>query len=101
MYFLLSILVTCPANGSFLDFNILSKLGDLCQSQSIVCFILLRSNIFLSTLFSNTCNLCSSFKVRECFIPIQNNWQNCFVDRIITVFKLKNNNKHFQTLFFF
>jgi hypothetical protein len=65
-------LETFPAHHSFLDFTILTVLAGLYTSQSsLLCKILNYTissfsgqNIFLSTLSSNTNNLCSSLKAR-------------------------------------
>jgi hypothetical protein len=62
---------TCPPHHNFLDFTVLTLIGDLCKSQSfLLCNILnipsipslSDPDIVLSTLFSDTCNLFSSPK---------------------------------------
>ena len=64
----------CPAYLSCLDLRFLIMLGEeynayssaLCNFlHSPVISFLLAPNIFLSTLFSNTLNLCSSLNVRD------------------------------------
>lgn len=68
-----SIPATCPANGTSLDFTVLKLPGELnkswrpslCNSHirnfSVYCSFF-DSEIFLSTVFSNSCNFCSSLK---------------------------------------
>ena len=65
---------TCLPHLSRLDLRFLIMLGEethACSSAVCNCLhtleisSLLASNIFLSTLFSNTLNLCSSLKVRD------------------------------------
>ena len=69
-----SIRATCPAHFSHLDLRFLIMLDKeynacssaLCILSLFSCnFISLSSNIFLSTLFSDSLNLCSSLNVRE------------------------------------
>jgi hypothetical protein len=66
------ILAICSAYLSLLNFTVISVLGDLHKLlSSLLCSIvncsfissLLGQDVFLSTLFSDNCNLCSYLKV--------------------------------------
>jgi hypothetical protein len=65
--FVFIILSTCPFQSNVLDFVVLTVLGDLCVIPSVVHFVLLRSKIFVSTLFENTRDLCTSLEARNEF----------------------------------
>ena len=69
-----AICATCPAHLSHLNLRFLIMLGrEYCACSSALCnslrspviSSLLAPNIFLSTLFSNTLNMCSSLNVRD------------------------------------
>ena len=89
-----SIRATCPAHLSRLDLRILFMLGEkynACSSalcnflHSSVISSFLDPNIFLSTLFSNTLNLCTSLKVREQVSqPYNTTGNNRFIGYVLT-----------------
>ena len=113
-----SIRATCPAHLSRLDLRFLIMLGEeynACSSvlcnflHSPIILSLVAPNIFLSTLFSNTINLCSSLNVRDQVTQSYNAIGNIIVLYVLTSVSWKtgrtikfsqvNNNTHFPCLF--
>ena len=82
-----SICATYPAHLSRLDLRFVIVLGKqynacssaLCNFLYSPVLSLLAQNIFLSTLFSNTLNLCTSLKVRDQVSQTYDWLYNCFI----------------------
>ena len=98
-----SIRATCPAHLSRLDLRSLIMLGEECNAcNSALCNFLhspvipslLARNIFVSTLFSNTLNLCSSLKVRDQVSQPYNTTGNIIVLYVLTFNFLESRRDH-------
>jgi len=83
---------TCPYHHSLTEFTISTKLGGFTTKLLNCSFISTLSclHVFLSTLISDTCNLCSSLKIRAHVSQIR---YQCYVKTKHIKKKKKKNNK--------
>jgi hypothetical protein len=91
--FLISaILATCPTLHSVLGFTIITVLSELCHNEvsryvmfKVLILSSLRTDIFHSSLFLSTSDLCSSLEVKweTSFIPPKLQWSTELCSQIV------------------